>query len=144
MLRYAKYAVPYILKAPRRSPVKSLAGLALSYILFLLGAIFLLIAAFIWVATHYGTDTAFLSLGTIFLISAAIFMMIAKDKRYVKPPLPDNVAQDPLAAHIPASVRENPTVQKLLLHVSENPVAATATAVTLGMLISNEFFEEKK
>lgn len=121
-----------------------MAGLAASYLLFALGLIFLLIAGFVWIATHYGADAAFLAVGLTLVFTATIFMVLAKYKRKAKPPLPNAIVSDPLAAHIPASLRENPVVQKLLLHIAENPVAATATAVTLGMLISNELFDESQ
>jgi len=57
-------------------------------------------------------------------------------------PIPPKLADDPLAKYIPENVRENPTMQKLLYQIGESPVTATATAVTLGMLISREFLEE--
>lgn len=142
MLRYAKYAVPLILKAPRRSPVKTLAGLAVSYLLFVVGVIFLMTAVFIWIATNYGADTAFLTLGLLLIACGGVIKLFARNRRVLKAPLPSNVARDPLAQYIPPSVRENPTIRKLIVQISENPVAATATAVTLGMLISNELFEE--
>lgn len=144
MFRYAKYAVPFILKAPRRSPVKVLAGLAASYALLFIGMLFVIIAAFIWIVKHYGSDAAFLVVGATFIVGAVIILVWSKRRKPVARPLPANVSQDPLANYIPANLRESPTVQKLLIHVSENPVAATVTALTLGMLISNELIEELK
>jgi len=142
MIKYVKYAVPYLLKAPRRNPVKSLAGFALAYILIALSAIFLFTASFIWLSKEYGSEIAFATTGAILLISAIILLTALKRPKDANVPIPPKLANDPLAKYVPETVRENPTMQKLLYQIGESPVTATATAVTLGMLISREFLEE--
>ena len=142
MLKYAKYAVPYLMKAPRRNPVKDLAGLALAYILIALSGVFLFTASFIWLSKEYGAEIAFAVTGATLLISAIVLLAILKRPKKDIAPIPPKLAHDPLAKYVPETVRENPTLQKLLYQIGESPVTATATAVTLGMLISREFLEE--
>jgi len=142
MIKYAKYAVPYLMKAPRRNPVKNLAGFALAYILIILSAFFILTASFIWLTKEYGAEVAFAVTGGTLLFSAITLLAILRRPRKAAAPIPPKLADDPLAKYIPENVRENPTMQKLLYQIGESPVTATATAVTLGMLISREFLEE--
>ena len=142
MIKYAKYAVPYLMKAPRRNPVKNLARFALAYILIVLSAFFLLTASFIWLTKEYGVEVAFAVTGGALLFSAITLLATLRRPRKTAAPIPPKLADDPLAKYIPENVRENPTMQKLLYQIGESPVTATATAVTLGMLISREFLEE--
>lgn len=143
MYRYAKYAVPLILKAPRRSPVKALAGLFACYAMLFVGTLFLVTAAFIWTLQTYGTDAAFLAVGLFFTTVSIAFLLWFKRSQIKRQSLlPASINQDPLANYIPESLKENPTVQKLLMQISENPIAATATAATIGMLLSKEFLED--
>lgn len=142
MIKYAKYAVPYLIKAPRRNPVKQLAGFALAFLLLGLSALFLFIAIFIWLSKEFGTEIAFASTGGGLLFCAIILLMILKQSKPEAAPIPPNIAHDPLAKYVPDTLRDNPTVQKLLFQIGENPVAATASAVTIGMLLSRELLEE--
>jgi len=130
------------MKAPNRNPVKNLAGFALAYILMAISAVFLFTASFIWLSKEYGVDIAFAVTGAALLFSAVILLAILKRPKEEAAPIPPKLAHDPLAKYVPDTVRENPTMQKLLYQIGESPVTATATAVTLGMLISREFLEE--
>ncbi len=142
MLKYAKYAVPYLLRAPRRNPVKNLAGLFLAYLLCFLATVFIVIAAFIWMSKEFGLEVAFAATGVTFMFSAFCILIGLNTPKPVPAPTPPKIASDPLAKYIPESVKENPTMQKLLYQIGESPVTATATAVTVGMLLSRELIED--
>jgi hypothetical protein len=133
------------MKAPHRSnPVKSLAGFAVAYLLIGVAALFFLIASFIWLAKEYGTEIAFAATGAALLICASIMLIFLKrPKAEQAAPLPPKLSNDPLAKYVPDTLRDNSTIQKLLYQVGESPVTATATAVTVGMLLSREFLEER-
>lgn len=142
MIRYLSYAAPYILKSRARNPVKKIAGLLFAYILIGLAAVFLFIAVFIWMAKLYGTESAFAAVGgTMLLLGLFMIFMLSRPKKTVVD-LHENVSNDPLAKFIPDNIKSNASVQTMLQQIGENPVTATATAVTLGMLISKEFLEE--
>ena len=131
------------MKAPRRNPVKNLAGFALAYSLIGISVIFLFTAAFIWLSKAYGTEVAFAATGLALLFAASnLLILLNRPKRELSAPMPPKIAHDPLAKYIPETVRDNPTLQKLLHQIGESPVTATATAVTVGMLLSREFLEE--
>lgn len=144
MIKYLTYIAPLILKAPRRNPVKQLAGLLLSYSLIGIAIIFLFIAGFIHISKLYGTEVAFAATGITMLLAGSILITLLSRPKSKHTPLPPKIANDPLAKYVPESIKENPTVQKLLYQIGESPVTATATAVTIGMLLSKELFEETK
>ena len=56
-------------------------------------------------------------------------------------PLPNNIEKDVLAANIPDSLKNDPMVKKVLGEISKKPLAASATALTIGMLLSREYFD---
>lgn len=142
MIKYLSYAAPLILKSSKTNPVKKLTGLFIAYLLIALSFVFCLIAAFIWVSKSYGADAAFATMGATTLLTAFIILAMTRDrkKRVVK--IDTAAANDPMAKYIPDTIKANPTVQKLLHQVSESPITATATAVTIGVLLSKEIFEE--
>jgi len=144
MIKYASYLLPYLLKAPRRNPVKQLAGLLLAYALVAIAMIFLFIAVFVWTSKTYGTEMAFAGVGAALLLSGVAMLFWINRPKEVATPLPPRLAQDPLAQYVPDSMRSNPTIQKLLYQIGESPITATATAVTVGMLLSKEIFEDTK
>lgn len=142
MIKYAKYAVPYLLKAPRRNPVKHLAGFALAYFLLGLSALFIFTASFLWLSKAFGAEVAFAALGSGLLLIALTLLLVLKRPLDKDTPMPPKLAHDPLAKYVPDTIRENPTMQKLLFQIGESPITATATAVTVGMLLSRELLEE--
>ena len=142
MLKYAKYAVPYLIKSPRRIPVRQLAGLLLTYITIVLAGFFLLMGALIWLSKNYGSDIAFAVLGTFLLCVGLTALYFQNRKRRALLALTPQVNTDPLAQYVPASIRDNPAIQKLMLQIEQNPLTAAATAVTVGVLLSNELFED--
>jgi len=77
---------------------------------------------------------------TSIAIAVGAAMTRDRKKRVVK--IDTAAANDPMAKYIPDTIKVNPTVQKLLHQVSESPITATATAVTIGVLLSKEIFEE--
>lgn len=137
MIKYAKYAIPYLINTRRRKSSRNLVGLTAAWSLMLLSGIFLSIAGFIWFAQTYGISVAFAVAGGIMLFFAGIlFLLLNRKSRAVV--IDERVESDPLAKYVPDSLRENPAVQKLLQQIEENPAKATAAAVTVGMLLSRE------
>ncbi len=144
MIKYAKYVVPYFMKAPRRNPVRNLAGFALAYLFLAIAFLFFFVAAFIWLTKEFGSEIAFAATGGALVIAGSALLLSLRRTTTVSTPMPTSLSHDPLAQYVPESVRENPTMQKLLHQVGESPVTATATAVTLGMLLSRELFEDQR
>jgi len=99
-------------------------------------------AVFIWVSKTYGADAAFAVMGLSTFATALILLAVLKDKKKTVVRLDTATGNDPMAKYIPDTVKTNPTVQKLMHQVGESPITATATAVTIGMLLSRELFEE--
>lgn len=130
------------MKTPRRNPIKSLVGIAFAYSLMALAALFIVVAAFIWLAKAYGTETALASTGGVLFLTGAIMLFWLRAPKVRPSTMHPKLASDPLAKHIPQNLRENPTMQKLLNEIAENPVMATAMAVTVGMLLSKEILED--
>lgn len=148
MLKILLAAAPYILKAPRRSPEKKLAGMLASIVFFSFAALFILIGAFIFAAREYGSDIAFIALGVVFLIMGIIFFtkshMDKRDRKKAESVAGIAVAKtDPLAKLFPETIKNNPTVEKLLTQIATNPVTAVAAALSLGLLLAHEFLEDK-
>lgn len=143
MIKYLSYAAPYILRTQARNPVKKIAGLLFAYILIGFSAVFLFIAVFIWMAKTYGTESAFAVVGGVMLLIGLIMIFILNRPKKVEVAVHPKVSNDPLAKFIPDNIKSNPTVQTLLQQIEDNPVTATATAVTVGMLLSKEFLEER-
>lgn len=142
MIRYAKYVVPYLLKAPRRNPAKQLAGVALAYVLMMVSVLFLLIAGFIWLSKAFGIEIAFAATGLLLMCGAMILLIWLHRPSKAAATMPPKLINDPLAKYVPDTIRENPTTQKLLHQIGESPITATATAVTVGVLLSRELLED--
>ena len=91
MIKYAKYAVPYLLKAPRRNPVKHLAGFALAYFLLGLSALFIFIASFLWLSKAFGAEVAFAALGSGLLLIALTLILVLKRPLDNNAPMPHSI-----------------------------------------------------
>ncbi len=113
--------------------------LAAAYVLITASAIFALAMIFIWTAKSYSAIAACLVLSLLTLAIALVFLFSAKRKGRVPKAAETTLDNDPLAKYIPESLRSNPAVEDILEKIAENPVAATAGAVTLGMLLSRDF-----
>lgn len=108
-----------------------------------IGIIFLGCAAFLFLQDQFSTEISFAILGVLTLAVALIVHLRAKRK--LKPEeedTPVGLEDDPLSAFIPDIIKENETVKNLVSQISHNPIMATTAAVTLGMLLSHEFFED--
>ncbi len=145
MLKILTFIVPFILKGTAKTPGKSLAGQSAFYGLMFFGSLFLLFAIFTWLLKTYSLDVAFLGIGLILLSGAITVKTYQLKKRPVPKPetkqLPANIQNDALAAHIPDNFKDDPLLKKVLTEISEKPMAATATALTFGMLLSREYFD---
>ena len=102
---------------------------------------------FIWLKNIYNSEIAYLGLGLLFVTGAVIVKILQWQsrpnlrKKIETKPLPNNIKNDPLVAHIPDSLKDDPLVKKVLVEISENPMAASATALTIGLLLSREYFK---
>lgn len=146
MLKILTFIVPFILKgATSRTPGKSLAGQSAIYGLIFFGSLSLLFAIFTWLLTTHSIEVAFLGVGIVLLLGA----LVIKFEQWRNRPqptseansLPPNIENDALAAHIPDSLKDDPLLKKILVEISDKPLAATVTALTLGMLLSREYFD---
>ena len=142
MIRYARYAVPYLLQVRRGNPAKKIAGLAFAYMLMGFSILCLGIAGFIWVSGQYGVDVAFAATGLFSMCAASILFFRLRRKAEIKVEDLQAATNDPLAKFVPDTIRDNPTTQKLLNQIQDNPITSTATAVTIGILLSREFLED--
>ncbi|WP_416876977.1 hypothetical protein [Litorimonas sp.] len=132
-----------MLKSRKVVSDKSLFGIIFSYVLMTIGIIFLGCAAFLFLQDQFSTEISFTVLGILTLIVALILHLRAKNKLKPKEEdMPVGLEDDPLSAFLPDIIKENETVKNLVSQVSHNPIMATAAAVTLGMLLSREFFED--
>ncbi|MDB2438314.1 hypothetical protein N9W89_06325 [Hellea sp.] len=141
ILRTLTVLAPFILKGPTKRPVRALAGVLASWGLIFLSILFLSIALFIYVSREYGADIAFLSIGLLALV-AAIYLQVSR-KLKIKArvsKLEDGIEKDPLASKIPQNMKDDPVIGSILKQINDHPVPATAAAVTLGMVIANQYF----
>ncbi len=108
-----------------------------------IGTVFLTCAAFVFIQSQYSTDIAFAVLGVVFLVVAFTLYFISK-RKLEKPDTetPIGLEDDPLSAFLPDVIKENETIKNLVSQISHNPIMATSAAVTLGVLLSREFFED--
>ncbi len=125
-----------------------MAGMFASMAFFSLAAVFILTAAFIYIAREYGADLAFLAIGIIFLVTGLIFftksLMDHREKMKVEEVAGVAIAKtDPLAKLLPDSIKNNPAIEKILAQIATNPVTAAAAALSLGLLLAHEFLEDK-
>lgn len=142
MLKLITLAAPLLLQGRSKPPARSLAGRLLMAILILGAGLCLLGALFVWVLKTYSLELAFLTLGgTLFLgalIAAYAFRPAREAVKEAATPAP--IGNDALAKYIPESVAQDPLVQRIVKEISDKPVAATASAVVIGMLLSREVF----
>jgi len=143
MLRKAYYLISLLLKSRKVVSNKSRFGIIFSYFLMGIGAIFLTCAAFVFIQSRFSTDIAFAALGAVFMIIAFIVYFTAK-RKLAEPEseTPIGLEDDPLSALLPDVIKENETIKNLVSQISHNPIMATSAAVTLGVLLSREFFED--
>ncbi|MGJ8562312.1 MAG: hypothetical protein ACSHXY_02060 [Alphaproteobacteria bacterium] len=95
-------------------------------------------ALYVWASTEFGVLIACLLMCGTLVSLGAIMMFAGKRGTVKKTSLPTTLQGDPLAQHIPDSLKDDPRVQQLLEKIAENPLAASASAVALGMLVSRE------
>lgn len=118
-------------------------GIIFSYLLMAIGTIFLGCSAFLFLQDQFSTEISFLILGAVTFLFAIGLLLWSKNK--LKPKAeeePIGLKDDPLSAFLPDVIKENDTVKNLVSQVSHNPIMATVSAVTLGMILSREFFED--
>ena len=126
-------------------------GYAAALIFAVFAGIFFLAALFTWIAIDYGLDLAFLAVAAILLVIAiafAISAQISKQKALREAEQQREQIQgllaakaDPLAEHIPEELLTHPVSQKILGQIEESPIAASATALGLGVLLSHQLLD---
>ena len=145
MLKVLTFIAPFILKGAVKDPAKSLAGQSAFYGLFFFGFLFLLAAVFTCLMKTYSLEVAFSGLGIILIAGALTIKFFQWQSQQKSKPkakrLPYNIENDALAAHIPDNIKDDPLLKKILNEIGEKPLAATATALTLGVLLSREYFD---
>ncbi len=148
MLKLLLAAAPYLLKAPKSAPRRSIGGALVGALLICVAAIFLLVALFLVVQTNLGPEMACLTIGAILLIAGLVFWMSSRAKLPAKAIDPEAAAlaktqQDPIAGLLPDGFKDSPAVKKIMTQMAENPIAASAAALSLGLIISHEIFKDK-
>ena len=143
MLRLLTSIAPFLLKEPANSLVKTLIGRSAVYALIFAGLVFIIAALFTWVSETYSLEMAFLTVGTILLTGALTcqYIIWSRLSRKKQPSLPKNMEHDLLATQIPETLARDPLIQRILKEIGDNPIPATATALTVGTLLSREFFD---
>jgi hypothetical protein len=144
MFKLASYFLPFILNAPSKRSANYLARLLAAYFTMCVAVLMILTALIIWIATTYNAVVAFAAVGGALLASASLVVYIInsplRKKRNLIASAP--ASTDPIGKFLPEAIKSHPTVQTLLAQIGENPVTAAAAAVTIGALISKEFFED--
>lgn len=133
---------PYLLKAPRRNPVKLLAGFTFAYVLMFLGSAFLFTAGFIWTASNFGYDVAFAVGGVALFISAFILLAVLERPKKNKRASKENLNDDPIGSLLPDTLKQDPAIQSLVKQVSDNPIISSLAALIIGLFLARELFEE--
>lgn len=140
--RIALALAPLVLNARSRRPGKRLAGVILSMICMGLSGTFLLTAAFVWIMKSFGAEYGFLAIGIILFLAALIIYFASRGPKRKPRDVDAQLAEDPLARFIPSELQSDPGVQALLEKIKEHPMGATAAAVSLGFIISNQILGE--
>lgn len=151
MLKYVSIIAPLILRRGTKNPVRTLSGYMGAIVLTIIAAIFLLAALFTWIASNYGLDLAFLTVGLIFVLGALTLVIIARRSEIKGRKLQEErhaqikgllaATDDPLAEHIPDDILMHPISQKVLAQVEDKPLMAGATAVGLGVILSRQLMD---
>ena len=148
MLKLILAAAPYLLKAPKSAPSRSIGGALIGALLICVASVFLLVATFLVVDRNLGPEMACLTVGAVLLIAGVVFWISSKPKLAAKASEQDASAlvaahNDPVAGLLPEGFKDMPAVQKIMSQMAANPVAASAAALSLGLLISHEIFKDK-
>lgn len=143
MLKLLLAVAPYFINARDTSSQKQRAGSLPALLFYALCGITLITAIFVYVTSVYGFAIGFLAISGIFL-SIGLFLSIkAKRQTAIKRNDAASASQtDPIAALVPSSVMQDPAVSKLVGQISANPLAASAIAVALGMIVTREFMKD--
>lgn len=151
MLRYVSLIAPLLLRKGTPNPVRVLTGYMGAFFLTALAAVFLLCALFTWITKTYGLDVAFLAVGLLLAIGAIGLTIMARVSQTVALKKKSDrdarikgmlaAKEDPLSGHIPDDVLSHPLSQKILAQVEDRPLAAGATAVGVGVLLSQQILK---
>lgn len=151
MLKYVSILAPLILRKGSPNPVKTLTNYMGAILLGILAGLFFLAALFTWVATNYGLDLAFLTVGLSFMVLAIVLLTMAKISQARTLKLQSErearikgllaTRDDPLADHIPDELLAHPVSQKVLAQIEDKPLVASAAALGVGVLLSHQLMD---
>lgn len=140
MIKFLLTAAPYLLKMPAARSQKQVARSFTALALFALGGLALTAAAFIFVTSVYGAAVGFVTISGMFFTAGLVLFLKSKRAVVLKNEITiAGTSSDPIAAMVPDGVLKDPAVSKVLAQISKNPLAASAAAATIGMLITREF-----
>lgn len=144
MFKLASYALPFFLNAPSKKSANHFARLLAAYFTMCLAVLMILTAVIILIATTYNAVVAFAAVGGALLASSLLVVYIINSPNRKRKNLSasTSASTDPIGKFLPEAIKSHPTIQTLLSQIGENPITAAAAAVTIGALISKEFFED--
>ncbi len=129
---------PFILKARSRRPSKRLAGVIFSAACMGLTGIFLTTAAFVWITKAFGAEFGFLAVAAIFFVFANLIYFTSRADKVEPQDVSAQLTEERIAQYIPDELQSDPRIIALLEKIKEHPLEATAAAVSLGFIISNQ------
>lgn len=148
MLKYASLLAPLLMRNGTPNPVRVFTGYVGAMFLSVFAAIFFLAALFVWIATNYGLDVAFLTVALILTVGAIGLTIMARVSQTVKLKTEADrheriqamlaAKSDPLADHIPDEWLTHPASQKILAQIEDKPFVAAAAAAGLGLALSSK------
>ena len=128
-----------------------MSGYAAAMMMALLASLFFLAALFTWIATNYGLDLAFLAVAAILTVAAIAFFVVAEIARAKAQKRAEAqqarikgylaAKDDPIADYIPEELLAHPVSRKILSQIDENPIIASATALGVGVLLSQQLMD---
>ncbi len=136
MGRLLRIILPTLLKSGGKIKTKDLALLVSLYLSIILGGLFLIVAAFIWISEHYGYDVGFAVLAAGLLLYGLIGLGIRGAQSQKKRGTASQGGSGSLDELIPSTIRDNDSVQQLVGKVTKNPLGAIAIAFVIGTLLT--------
>jgi len=141
LLRIATMVAPLLMRGQPKRSSRTVIELFLAIVFGVIGSMALITAGFIYIKNISSLEVAFLSLGGLLLVPS-IFLLIklSYKPRRLKAAVSNESKTDLLQQNLPESLTENPNVKPVIKFINEHPLSSTAAALTVGILLANEFF----